>query len=1142
MKKILIVWTVLALFVMQAGAQKVSVKWELGDVEHLNAVVMTGDEAYTSLLSTSYAQGSQIAKVTALTGSNADSGYEAVTYTPPFAAYTPSTRVEAATAGHNITFGITLSEGHKLKVTRVSFDCARVGTDGGGVQATLRPLNGTRVTLPVEILRNKITATNSTGYAHNEFEIADMVADESGLTLTFSIFQLNGTDNANPKSMAFRNVVIEGVVDEEVYDVSHYLSDFTCLAKTSADAPAPLSLYDLVKGLKNGQNTRLTTKLYAQPTDFTATLQPSLGEGYAVATDYSEATNTATVVISKNGERELGFTIGFTVSNRQPKGKPVALKRGVMAIHKTGGNLVSWRSRKSDSRNYKFKLYRGSNASAQNSAVNNGNFIMGKTNFLDTNGAEGNYYRLEVYDDANTLVESEVSGPAWGSQVRYITLQGGAPTDPTSAKATYTPNDASFCDMDGDGEYEIVLKWAPSNEKDAASSGTTSPAFYSCYKLNGTRLWMMHTGNSMFNSAHTTPFVAWDLDGDGFGEFMVKTGPGAVDGEGNYVIMAGDDPTKSWKGSNGKQVSGPEYITVFDGATGAELKTIKYHTAYADESTSFWGDSKQNRSERYLACIAWLDGEQENPSAIFARGYYSGCKIGAYDWDGNNLTLRWLHRGDSKTSGTVTYANGTVKQMNSSAYGEGYHWISVGDVTGDGKQEIHYGSAALNADGTTLYRTGFEHGDALHLGDFIPSRPGQELFGVLEHKPYGSNLRDAKTGQVIWRNTAGGDTGRGIMAHFNPESENAYWQSSADASLYDTDRNVIAENVSHGGGAGLSFRIFWNGTLADDFYGKNILEYWNPTANAFWRMQVNGGNYVYGNYNNDSKQNPCVSGDLLGDWREEIVTWQQSGDNYQLVINATDYETDYIFPHLMDDYAYRAQLISQNCAYNQPPHVSYDPRTEKTIAAETFEVDPGETKADRYWGSLFTTYPVIIPQGIKAWSVGNRVETNDVDTLLITPLAAGKIVPANRAIIFNASVRAPKFVPTSLTPNATVSTAYAKGFYCDSIVADPSDVKFAYEFRDGNRGPGFYRTYGEKKIAGGTAYALYGMNSQPGRESYVLGTEYNSVLRVLLGIEEIADSRQPNTSRDVIYSIEGVRLDKEPSHGLFIKNGRKYVK
>lgn len=1141
MKKLFTTCVLLTLTVLHVAAQKVSVKWELGDIDHLESAVITGDEIYTSLLSTSYAQGSMIAQVTAMTGSNADEGYQPVTYNPPFAAYTPTTRVESATAGHNITFGIQPAAGHKLKVTRVSFDCARVGTDGGGVNASLRPQGGTRVTLPVEILRNKITASNSTGYAHNEFEIADMVADEAGLTLVFSIYQLNGVDNTNPKSMAFRNVVIEGVVDEEVYDVSHYLSDFTCMAKTSADDASQVSLYDLVKGLKNGQNTRFTTKIYAVPTDFTATLQPTLGEGYSVATDYAEATNTASVVIRKNGERELGFTIGFTVSNRQPKGHPVALKRGVMAMHKTGGNLVSWRSRKTDSRNYKFKLYRGTSAT-QNKTVNNGNFIMGKTNFLDAYGTEGDYYRLEVYDDANALVESEVSGATWGSQVKYITLQGGAPTDPTSANATYTPNDASFCDMDGDGEYEIVLKWAPSNEKDAASSGTTSPAFYSCYKMNGTRLWMMHTGNSMFNSAHTTPFVAWDLDGDGFGEFMVKTGPGAVDGEGNYVIMDGDDPTVSWKSGNGKQVSGPEYITVFDGTTGAELKTIKYHTAYGDESTGFWGDSKQNRSERYLACIAWLDGEEANPSAIFARGYYSGCKIGAYDWDGSNLTLRWLHRGDGKTSGTVTYANGTVKSMNSSAYGEGYHWISVGDVTGDGKQEIHYGSAALNPDGTTLYRTGFEHGDALHLGDFIPSRPGQELFAVMEHSPYGSNLRDARTGEIIWRNTAGSDTGRGIMAHFNPEAENAYWQSSADANLYDTDRNVIAEGVSHGGGAGLSFRVYWNGTLADDFYGKNILEYWNPTGNAFWRMQVNGGNYVYGNYNNDSKQNPCVSGDLLGDWREEIVTWQQSGSSYQLVINATDYETDYIFPHLMDDYAYRAQLISQNCCYNQPPHVSYDPRTEKTITAETFEVDPGETHAGRYWGSLYTTYPVIIPEDVKVWSIGNRDETNDADTLKITVQAPGKIIPANRAIIFNSSNPSPKFVPTSLTANAAVSVSYAKGFYCDSVVTDPSAVKFVYEFRDGNRGPGFYRTYGQKMIHGGKAYALYGTNNQPGRESYVVGTQYNSILRVALGIEEVTDGRQQLSSPEPIYSIEGVRLNQEPTHGIYIKGGRKIVK
>ena len=776
---------------------------------------------------------------------------------------------------------------------------------------------------------------------------------------------------------------------------------------------------------------------------------------------------------------------------------PVALKRGLMALHSGSGNLVSWRARKADDRNYKFVLWRGTSASTQSSKVNSGKAIVGKTNFFDTGGKAGNYYRLEVYDGSGTLVESEVSGPAWGDQTKYITLQGGAPTDPTSAKATYTPNDASYCDMDGDGEYEIILKWRPSNEKDAASSGTTSPAFYSCYKLDGTRLWMMHTGNSMFNSAHTSQFIAWDLDGDGYGEFMVKTGPGAIDGQGKYVVMAGDDPTKSWKGSNGKQTSGPEYISVFNGVTGAELKTIKYHTAYADESTSFWGDSKQNRSERYLAAIAWLDGEEANPSAIFARGYYSGCKIGAYDWDGKELTLRWLHRGESATKGTVTYADGKVTNLTKTVYGEGAHWICVGDVDGDGKQELHYGSGALKPDGTTLYRTGYGHGDAMHMSDFIPSRPGLELFMVHEKSPYGSDLRDARTGEKIFRTTAAGDTGRGIMAHFNPETENAYWQASDNmAALYDTDQNIISADISHGGGAMFNNRIYWNGTLADDFYDKSVLEYWNPSEMAFWRMQVNGGNYVVGNDNNDSKHNPCVMGDLLGDWREEIVTWTQAGNgDYQLIINATNYQTDYTLPHLMDDFQYRAQVINQNCCYNQPPHLSYDPRVAKTIVPPTFEVEPrteATANMGRHWGTLYTTYPVYIPKDVCAWSVANR-SLNEADTLRLTRLASGKIVPANRAIVFCSETDAPRFVPTSLNSNVTVATLYMKGFYCDTLVHDTNDYNFAYEFRDGERGLGFYRINGEKLIAGGTGYATFGTASLPGAENYVFGEMLNSL-------------------------------------------------
>ena len=1086
---------ILATLALAASAQTVSMTWTLGDVNNLSDVSISG----TDLLTVTYAQGTSIAKVDALAKSGSDAGYTAVTYTPPFASYTPTTKVSSATNGHDVTFAIMPAGGHTLKVTRISFDCVKVGTDGGAIDVKATCTAGSQALGPVNIARNKIAEGNATGYAHNEYSIGDMVADsQNGLTLTFFLYNINGTDSESPKALGLRNVTVEGVMDEAVYDASHYLSDLTFMAKTGSDEPQRTSIYSLVSSLKNGGNARFTTKLYAVPTDFEATLQPSVAESHTASVSYDTANNTATVSIADgDGAGVFTFSVGFTVSSVQPKGQPVALKRGLMALHQSSGNLVSWRARKSDTRNYKFRLWRGTSAASQTLKVNSGNYIMGKTNFLDTSGKTGNYYRLEVVDDSGQVVETEVSGPAWDSQVKYITLQGGAPTDPTSAGATYTPNDASFCDMDGDGEYEIVLKWAPSNEKDAASSGTTSPAFYACYKLDGTRLWMLHTGQNMFNSAHTTPFVAWDLDGDGFGEFMVKTAPGAVDGEGNYVLLDGDSPTENLKSGRGKQDHGSEYITVFDGVTGAELKTIKYHTAYGDVSTSFWGDSNQNRSERYLACIAWLDGEDQNPSAIFARGYYSGARIGAYDWDGQNLTLRWLHSADSKTSGTVTYADGTVTKLTQTVYGEGAHWITVGDIDGDGRQEIHYGSGALKPDGTTLYRTGLEHGDALHLGDFIPSRPGQEFFMVLEHKPYGANLRDAKTGEILWRTTASSDTGRGIMAHFNPEAEDAYWQASDNAAaLYDTSQNLIVDNVSHGGGASLNNRVYWNGTLADDFYDKSVLEYWNPTEKAFWRMQVNGGNYTIGTLNNGTKYNPCVLGDLLGDWREEIVNWTQaSNGDYQFVINATNYQTDYTLPHLMDDYAYRAQLISQNDGYNQPPHVSYDPRTVKTIVPATIEVEPtteAAKAAGRYWGTMYTTYPVYIPKDVTAWAVSNR-STDGSDTLKVTRLAKGKIIPANRTILFCSETQTPRFVPTSLASNVTVTSLYMKGYYCDSLVQDANDYSLAYEFRNGDRGLGFYHIEGQKLIQGGTGYATFGTSSSPGAESYVMGDLYNAL-------------------------------------------------
>ena len=1020
MRKIITLFLLLAFALPQALlADHADIVWPMGNKDNLAVNTLT--EGAANALTPSFVLGANLAATGVKISSDADTehGYAPVDYDPVLVMLTPSTRVSAKTAGHAVSYRVTPKSGHTFKPTVIEFDAAKCGTDGGNFDVYIKAGTAAETALETAVspLRNKIDANNSTGKSHHRYAISDqLVAAGQSFQLILYVYNLNGQDTSSPKSMAFSNVTISGEIDEPIYDASHYFTAASCSAG---------DLLSVAGALKNGQTASWPEKLYGDPTDLSVT--PA--EGYTANITYADKYITLTAF--KGAAQVFSVSIRFVVSYRPPKPEAKPLNRGLMAVKTSSGVLVSWRYRASDETlQPRFRLWRGK------TLLNSRMPFTDRTNFLDTGGGLSSLYKLEVVDPDGNILETQETRP-WDGQVKYITLQGGAPTDPTAAGATYTPNDASFCDMDGDGEYDIILKWAPSNEKDAASSGTTSPAFYSCYKLDGTRLWMLHTGHNMFNSAHTTHFAAWDFDGDGYGEVMLKTAPGAVDGQGNYVLLPGDDPKANYKGGKGKQETGGEYLTVFDGMTGAELKTIPYHTKFADETASFWGDSKQNRSERYLGAIAWLDGEKGNPSGIFARGYYNGCKIGAYDWDGDNLTLRWLHRGESATKGTVTYANGTVKNLTTTVYGEGCHWICVGDVDGDGKQEIHYGSGGLKPDGTTLYRTGLGHGDAMHLSDFVPSRPGLELFMVHEEKPYGMDMRDARTGELLLHQTAGSDTGRGIMAHFNPEAANAYWQFSASASLFDTDGNTILSECNHGGGAGLSFRVYWNGDLADDFYGKNVLENWNPDNNSFGRMQINGAPYVVGNYNNDSKQNPCVSGDLLGDWREEIVTWDQSGSDYRLVINATDYPTDYRLPHLMDDFAYRAQLIGQNDCYNQPPHVSYDPITrytiERTVPASGLDV-------------LYAPYPVRLPQDVTAYSV--TFPDAAADTLKYTTLKAFAIIPAGAAVVYKGTPGEKVAFRPSTRTVATVNKNYLKGCAVDSVIVSNDDTnEFCYTFR-----------------------------------------------------------------------------------------------
>lgn len=1121
MTKRLLTLVVTLVTTFSAWAQNVVATWELSDKDNLDACNITGSGA--SLVNGSFALGTQLTATRLLTESNFDTGYTAVTYNPAFIALQPTAQVSAATSGHNVAVGITPADGHKFKPTKVSFDACKVGTDGGGIVVKVKESGGTEVELgSATPLRNKIQSGNSTAYSHHEFYVNDYNVEGKGFIVLLYI-----TGVGTNKELALRNIRVEGDTDSKVWSAADFISSLTCNAKTGDGEAKEVSLYDIVKDLKNGETARYATKLYAQPSDFKATAAQGMTN---VTTSFEYKDNILNVSLkgkdANGNDVSLTFGVVFSVTSRPAKPAALPLKRGLMALHKSDGNLVSWRARATDDRNLRFRLWRGVTAAAQTTKVNSGNFITGRTNFLDKGATASSYYRLEVIDKDGNVIETEVSKKTWDNQTLYIPLKDGAPTDPSGLGATYTPNDASYCDMDGDGEYEIILKWSPSNEKDAASSGATSNVFFDCYKLDGTRLWRIDMGQNFFASAHTMQFIAWDFDGDGYGEFMAKTAPGTIDGQGNYVLLGDDDPTANLKSSRGKQDHGSEYITVFDGMTGAELATIPYHTDYA-AGKNYWGDSNQNRSERYLAAIAWLDGKDHYPSPIFARGYYSGAFVGAYDWDGTTLKERWVSRNTTSGQGL---------------WGEGAHWISVGDCTGDGKQDIVYGSAALKSDGTLLYRTGLGHGDALHLGDFDPENPGLEVFMAHEHKPYGVDLRDAKTGKILVRQTATSDTGRGLMAHFDPESDGSYFQHSASASLYDWNGNTVAETVSHGGGASLNNRIYWNGTLADDFFDKSVLEYYNTDAKAFWRMQVNGGNYTIGTLNNSTKYNPCVMGDLLGDWREEIVTWTLVDGVYNLVINATDYETPYTVPHLMDDLNYRAQVINQNCCYNQPPHLSYDLRNSKKITRKCFEVEPAAgtiasaSGLGKYWDAFYTTYPVIVPNNVKAWKVGSRTVTNAVDTIKTTLLAPGTVIAANTGIIYNSTTPEVTFVPTETTANAMAGSTL-KGSYCDSTLVEHTNLRGYYEFRNGNRGLGFYLADG-KTIEGGTAFAqLAGSSSNVLADSYVLGAWINPIPTGISTISADDDA----TDAEAIYTLQGVRLNAIPKQGAYIKGGKVYI-
>lgn len=564
------------------------------------------------------------------------------------------------------------------------------------------------------------------------------------------------------------------------------------------------------------------------------------------------------------------------------------LDRGVVTLPSGSGVLISWRMLGDDPGNISFNVYRnGSKITATP--------ITNSTNYLDTSGTTSAAYTVRAVINGSELAANPAKA-TWANPYLAVNLSrpnGG--TTPSGEAYTYSPNDLSVGDLDGDGEYEIVVKWDPSNAKDNSQSGYTGNVFIDAYELNGTRLWRIDLGKNIRAGAHYTQFMVYDLDGDGKAEVALKTAPGTKDAAG--TIQGGSNANTDYRNSSGYILSGPEYLTIFNGQTGVAMASTDYLPARG--TVSSWGDNYGNRVDRFLAGVAYLDGTR--PSLVMTRGYYTRAVLVAWDWRNGQLTRRWTF--DSNSSG------------NGAAAGQGAHSLTVGDVDQDGKDEIVYGSATINDNGTLLYSTGLGHGDALHLGDFIPSRPGLEVFMVHESNATGVDMHDAKTGQIIWSIPSGGaDVGRGVIMDIDPRTPGAEsWASVGGLN------NPTGGQITTNKPASTNFAAWWDGDLLREQLNNTMIDKWNYSSSNSSRLLTA---YNYGAAsNNGTKSTPGLSADILGDWREEVI-WRHE-NNSQLLIFSTPTVTTHKLRTLMHDSQYRQAIAWQNVAYNQPPHTSF---------------------------------------------------------------------------------------------------------------------------------------------------------------------------------------------------------------------------
>lgn len=587
------------------------------------------------------------------------------------------------------------------------------------------------------------------------------------------------------------------------------------------------------------------------------------------------------------------------------------LSRGLIGIPTEDGMYFSWRMTLEDAAGLQFDLYRSSGGGAE--VKLNKEPIDRTSDFLDrtVDYTVDNRWTLKATTGEVaiwTRLKGEERNP-------YLSVPVCKPEDGEIAgeSFTYTANDCSVGDLDGDGEYEIILKWSPSNSKRPPQRGFTGNTYLDAYKMDGRRLWRIDLGPNVRSGAATTNFLVFDFDGDGCAEICCKTGDGTVDGLGHRIGDAQAD-WRTWDKKSptyGKIVNGPEYLTVFEGRTGKELDSKEYiPTRYPLDG---WGgvggncgnDNTGGRSDRFTAGVAFLDGK--TPSPIMVRGWYGRTVVAAWTFTNGALKHTWTF--DSAAPGWEAYS------------GMGNHSVTVADFDGDGCDEICVGAMTVDHDGKGLFTTGLRHGDALHAGRFIPSRQGMQVFGV--HENEGDNeivkrtpavaMFDGATGEIIWQDGLGQDAGRGVAADIDPRYDGAEcWCNIGGLRRGDT-----GEIISNRKPDSCNFTIYWDADPLAELLDHVSISKWNWNAEST-DLLLKAERVVS---NNGTKGNPCLSGDILGDWREEVI-WPSEDQTelriYSTTIPAVDRRATW-----MNDRQYRLAIAWQNVAYNQPPHPSF---------------------------------------------------------------------------------------------------------------------------------------------------------------------------------------------------------------------------